>query len=226
MELLDLCRIILETLFDRFMSTNKIKKLKTLIEKIEIINLDLRENTSLETFLSLEIRLGYKLPDDYKYFCQELGTGGNCLFEIYSISDRNLESLQNIGREMIRLIIENRELDGRELNSEYLQYIELLESALIFGGHNGEDVFLWYLRTYKSEDDSYDIYWYSNISPDGDKPILIGRNFTDFMYKFFYGQLPCSLIPDFCVNNEPIDVRFSYAYQKELLPLYLDLDEG
>lgn len=208
------------------MNQNQLEKLKALIEKLELTNLDLRESTSLETFLSIEVILKCRIPEAYKYFCQNLGTGGNYLFEIYSISNHNLENLQNIAKEMIRLIIENRELDAHNLNSEYSEYIKLLESSLIFGGSNGENIFLWDLRTYKSEDDSYDIYWYSNISPDGDRPILIGRDFTDFICEFFYGQLPCSLISDFCINNEPIDIRFDYAYQKELLPLYLDLDEG
>ncbi|WP_309742781.1 hypothetical protein [Chamaesiphon sp. OTE_20_metabat_361] len=88
-------------------------------------------------------------------------------------------------------------------------YIELLKSSLIFGNYNSEYVVFWDLRTYNPNDDSYDIYWYSQDVPDGDIPIKIGRDFTDFVCDFCYGQLPCQLIPEM-FPEAPRDVGYTF----------------
>ena len=88
-------------------------------------------------------------------------------------------------------------------------YIELLKSALIFGFHNGETAFFWDLRTYDPQDDAYDIYYYDIYESQDEQPVKIGRNFTDFICDFGYGQLSCQLMPDI-FDESPRVVEYSF----------------
>jgi hypothetical protein len=95
-------------------------------------------------------------------------------------------------------------------NRQDAEYIKLLQSALIFASFNSDRVMFWDLRTYDKVDDSYAIYWYDIYEPNFYQPILIGRSFTDFLIDFCYGQAACKLIPDFCLEGEPIEVEYVF----------------
>ncbi len=56
------------------MSQDRIQKLKSFLETISVTD-DNLQTMSAEEFIPIERKLGYKLPDDYKYFCQKLGSG-------------------------------------------------------------------------------------------------------------------------------------------------------
>jgi SMI1 / KNR4 family (SUKH-1) len=189
------------------MNQTKHQKLQALIDRLEIIYPENRKTISIDHFQKIEKRLGCSLPDDYKYCCQQLGTGcASDFIRLYCINDENIDDLKEIVKDMVRRLSRV----GKKKNC--LEYIELLNSALIFGCYNSDNAIFWDLRTFNIEYGSCDIYWYDIYSPDASGPILIGRNFTDFLYDFCYGQLPCSLIPGYCVDGEQKRVEYTFAY--------------
>jgi SMI1-KNR4 cell-wall len=172
-------------------------------------------------FASLEQKLGTKFPEDYQYFCQVLGSGSpDNYLRLYCLDEDIILEGRYTAEYMIERInyqIEERssktllelKAEGYPLDRDFDSYIELLKSALIFGDCNSECVMFWDLRTYSSSDDSYDIYWHSQDAPEYDIPIKIGRDFTDFVCDFLYGQLPCQLIPE-VFPELPRQIRYSF----------------
>jgi SMI1 / KNR4 family (SUKH-1) len=201
------------------MNKSRYDKLDNLVEKLSIDNLCNR-NFSLDDFIAVEKRLSIKIPEDYKYFCQILGSGrlDDFVDIFYVDSDRIAES-KATAEYMIEKINTYIGIRGNHASQEGLEwwnnrdnngYIKLLESALIFGGYNGEAVIFWDLRTYDPDDDSFDIYWYDLDMPDEIDPIKIGRNFTDFICDFCYGQLPCNFAPGIIWDESPRKVDYTF----------------
>jgi SMI1 / KNR4 family (SUKH-1) len=177
---------------------------------------------SPDYFASLGQKLDIKFPEDYQYFCQVLGSGSPdnylrlyCLDEDIILEGRDTAEYMieriNYGIEQIAsmtpLEMEEEGYDPDRRDDE--SYIELLKSSLIFGDCNSERVMFWDLRTYSSSDDSYDIYWHSQDVPEYDIPIKIGRDFTDFLCEFLYGQLPCQLIPE-VFPESPRQIKYNF----------------
>jgi hypothetical protein len=203
------------------MMYQQFNKLQSLFERIEIINPD-REIMTSDELQIIEESLGKKLPDDYKHFCQKLGTGrASILIDLYCPTEANVNNSHEATREMLEAI--DRALLLRNKNNRYVErgdreYIEvqneyhsLLQNALIFASFNDDRVIFWNLNSYSIEDDCYDIYWLDLYSPDATRPIHIGKSFTDFLCDFCYGQLACSLIPEFCPDGQPIDVEYVFG---------------
>ena len=172
-------------------------------------------------FASLGQKLDIKFPEDYQYFCQVLGSGSpDNYLRLYCLDEDIISEGRDTAEYMIERInyeIEERasktllelESEGYPLDRDFNSYVELLKSSLIFGDCNSERVMFWDLRTYSSSDDSYDIYWHSQDTPEYDIPIKIGRDFTDFICDFLYGQLPCQLIPE-VFPESPRQVKYTY----------------
>ena len=53
----------------------RIIKIQEFIEQIQDINIDEQETSSVVEISQVEDEIGYKIPDDFKYFSQRLGTG-------------------------------------------------------------------------------------------------------------------------------------------------------
>jgi SMI1-KNR4 cell-wall len=214
-------------------SQTKLPKLQSFLERIEVVETEQRERMSLAELQQAEAKTGYRLPADYQYFCQEIGTGraaGFCdLFCMTALNiqdniDVTADMIDRINRRLIdlaeyRRLVDQGLIDQSKYQGEYVaffsdrqdaEYIKLLQSALIFASFNSDRVIFWDLRTYDTVDDSYDIYWYDIYTPDCEKPILIGRDFTEFLIEFCYGQAACILIPDFCVEGEPMQVEYVF----------------
>jgi hypothetical protein len=145
------------------MSEDKIQKLESFLESISIIGTDL-QTMSAEEFVPIEQQLGCKLPDDYKYFCQKLGSGSiGDLVDFLCINDDALSDNNDIIEEMTkqaRYGLEQIKIHDGEDSSRYqnnLEYLELLKSMFVLGSFN-EHIFFWDLRSYQEDDDSYDIY--------------------------------------------------------------------
>jgi hypothetical protein len=198
------------------MNSNKIEQLQSLISRLSILTFSSRKTMSEKDFIGIENRLGYSLPKDYKYFCETIGESLLDKFiDLYCLDDGVVEQSNEEIQEMIERI--NYGVECRRNNHEPdpypdrndTEYIELLNSALIFAEFNGDRVIFWDLRTYEFTDDSYDIYWYSFDCPDAETPIKIGRSFTDFICNFCYGQLACELIPDFCGSEGTREVSYT-----------------
>jgi SMI1-KNR4 cell-wall len=188
----------------------KLQKLQTFLERIEVVETEQRERMSLAELQLIEAKLGYKLPDDYKYFCQKIGTGrASSFFDLYCMNDINLQDSVEVTAAMIDRI-RSRISEPPLPDREDAEYIKLLQSALIFASFNSDRVMFWDLRTYDTVDDSYAIYWYDIYETNYYQPILIGRSFTDFLIDFCYGQAACASIPDFCVEGEPMQVEYVF----------------
>ena len=196
------------------------QKLQSMIENISLVDYELN-TMSIQEFVPFEQRLGYKLPDDYKYFCQTLGAGTLAeLFDVFCINNNSISDNNDITSEMIERIRYGMEIreqirhSGDEEdpypNRNDTEYISLLQSALIFASFNGEQIFFWDLRSYRDFDDSYDIYWHVIDTPDADEPIKICRKFSDFICEFCYGQLVCDLIPNFCAQI-PREIIYTFC---------------
>jgi SMI1 / KNR4 family (SUKH-1) len=186
---------------------------------IERLLLDYRgtQVMSAERFKELEERLSIKIPQDYQYFCQVFGSGRlGAFIDVYCLVDNLISegefltqyTIDNINQyRAIR--INNPEEQEFYKDRDEASYIELLKSALIFGFYNSEIAFFWDLRTYDSKDDAYDLYYYDMYQSQDEKPVKIGRNFTDFICDFGYGQLACQLMPDI-FDESPRVVEYSF----------------
>ncbi len=199
------------------MNQTKLQKLQTFLARIEVVETEQRERMSLAELQQAESKLGYRLPADYKYFCQEIGTGrASGFFDLHCMTDNNIQDNVEVTADMIDriergLIDRAGDKDPFWSDRQDAEYIKLLQSALIFASFNSDRVMFWDLRTYDTVDDSYDIYWYDIYAPDCEKPILIGRDFTEFLIKFCYGQASCSKgIPGFEVEGEPMLVEYVF----------------
>jgi SMI1-KNR4 cell-wall len=208
------------------MTPTKLQQLQSFLAQIDVVETGQRERMSLAELQMAEEKLGCKLPADYQYFCQEIGTGRASVFvDLFCMTDLNIQDSVEVTADMIDRI--NRGLIDRAYQADYFQtrniepptywsdrqdaeYIKLLQSALIFAGFNSDRVMFWDLRTYDTVDDSYDIYWYDIYEPNFYQPILIGRSFTNFLINFCYGQVACLSIPDFCVAGEPMTVEYVF----------------
>ncbi len=220
------------------------RKIQELVEQIQDISIEDRESSSVIEISRIEDEIGCKIPDDYKYFSQRLGTGCAANFvNLYCINYKYLHGSSSLMMNLAELVgellktIENNDIgnnsvseqpppewteseivkcltDWKEMGNEH---IEIIKNGLMFGDFNSDRVIFWDLRTYRHEDDSYDIYWYDRYTHSVlEKPILIGRSFTDFLSNFCYGQLPCQLIPNFCGNSNTRKVESSfYSFREE-----------
>jgi hypothetical protein len=196
------------------MIEDKIQKLKEFLEHVSIIGEDL-QTMSTKEFVPIEEKIGCKLPDDYKYFCQHLGSGNiGDLIDFSCINNDSLSDTNDIIKEMTNQAIYGLEQikihDGKD-SSRYqdnLEYLDLLKSMLVFGSFN-EHIFFWNLRSYQKDDDSYDIYWHTVDEIESDGLIKICRKFTDFICDFCYGQLACQLNPNFC-DESPREVSYTF----------------
>jgi hypothetical protein len=198
------------------MNSKKIEQLQSLISRLSTTTSTPRKTMSEKDLIGIENRLGCSIPKDYQYFCEMIGRSLLDRFiHLYCLDDGFVDQSNEQVEEMIGRI--NYGVECRSNNHgpdpypdrKDTEYIELLNSALIFADSNGEAVIFWDLRTYKSTDDSYDIYWYSLDCPDAEIPIKLGRSFTDFICDFCYGQLVCELIPNFCSKGTR---EISYTY--------------
>jgi SMI1-KNR4 cell-wall len=192
------------------MTPTKLQQLQSFLARIEVVETEQRERMSLAELQLAETKLGCKLPADYQYFCQEIGTGRASLFcDLYCMNDINIQDSVEVTAAMIDRI-KSRVSEPPLPDRQDAEYIKLLQSALIFASFNSDRVMFWDLRTYDTVDDSYDIYWYDIYEPNFYQPILIGHSFTDFLIDFCYGQAACLSIPDFCVAGEPMQVEYVF----------------
>jgi SMI1 / KNR4 family (SUKH-1) len=190
-----------------------------LVEKLSTDNL-CNQNVPADDFIIAEKRLSIKIPKDYKYFYRKLGSGRlNDFVDIFHVDNDRIDESIATAEYMIEKIRTYIGIRGNYQSQEGLEwwnnrdnngYIKLLESALIFGGYNGDSVIFWDLRTYDLNDDSFDIYWYDLDMPQDLDPIKIGRNFTDFICDFCYGQLPCSILPEWA-DESPLKVDYTFC---------------
>lgn len=175
------------------------EKWQKLIERLEITTdeggAEVLDAESLESF---ENKYNIKLPNDYKEFCQILGTGVLaeqvricCLTEQYVSNERWFLN------DAISKLQKHLENDPSKDPNRDLTFINLLKFALPFGDLcDGDLLLVWDLRTYSRSDDSYDIFCVDCVTPECDDPVFLGRIFFDFVQDFCYTARPSEIFPD------------------------------
>ena len=98
--------------------------------------------------------------------------------------------------------------DWGELSElEHSDYENLLASAFILGGSSRAEYIIWDLRTYQSEDDSYDIFL---LRIDEPSMHLIGRDFFQFIRDFCLGTEALRRLPEnYWINPQEISFKFT-----------------
>lgn len=152
---------------------------------------------------SFEVESSIKLPKGYGGFCQVFGTGEFSRFvRIYcpcALKAENdirfsgpftLESL----KEAVKFERESHDMGHPSAKVETITSLErLLDSAIVFGDTVRADIFLWDLKSYKSTDQSYDIYMVP--LDDLDQSLLVGRDFSEFVRSFCLSSKSDEILP-------------------------------
>jgi hypothetical protein len=159
------------------------------MSRLEIISRERLQSCSNQEINLFESNSGIILPSDFKDFCRVFGTssfgefvGISCPPDVEfsrEISDNLRQALERLRETDIRF--ESRAVD------------DILENALIFGADQTQDFFLWDLRTYSLEDDSYDIYFVTVNLPEA---YLIGRSFFEFVTEYCLGERAFDVLPE------------------------------
>lgn len=186
---------------------------RELLEKLEITSDESNtEILSREELSSTETETGILLPANYKELCQTLGTG--LLAERVRIICPTKRYVEN---ERLRLnyaigrIQEYTRTDiSRAINRDR-EFISLLESAFVFGDlYHSYYSLVWDLRTYSKNDDSYDIYYVNCDTPESSEPILLGRNFFEFIDNFCYGTKPFELLSEMFEEEPSNEIKYTF----------------
>jgi hypothetical protein len=146
---------------------------------------------SIEECNFIERMIDVAFPESYKEFCQVFGSGcfGNDFmaiqcpnnFYLNSLNPSKLNCIRHSGGSSSHTIFGHQEL------------MNLIDSAFVFGGYDYFTVF-WDIRTYKHEDDSYDIYWALDECFQGEI-FKVGRDFSEFIREFCLGNGLLEFLP-------------------------------
>lgn len=188
-------------------------KWQQLVENLEIVEDETGSQLlTSEQLESIEIARNITFPIDYKEYCQLLGTGLLadgirifCPVEGYILSES--ETLrQTIAR--IRKFAKEYSLPVDPSRDQ--RVVNLLENAFPFGDmYSSTKLIVWDLRTYSASDGSYDIYYVDCDFPELEDPLLIGRDFFEFIQNFCYGERANELLPNiFDVPFSEMDYTF------------------
>jgi len=159
-------------------------------------------------FDAFESQNNVRLPQDYKYFCQVFGTCklGDFIF-VYCPTKYLVYSQEDIDG-MIEQIFMFSSTDNSQRDENYIQ---LLQSSFKFADDGIGAIIFWDLRTYSEVDDSYDIYWAGWEIPESEDPVLIGRDFYEFVKEFCLGQKSYKVLPDpeiSCPTEIPMSIEW------------------
>lgn len=155
-----------------------------------------------------ESKISIILPQEYKEFCQVFGAG--CFG--HDGIDIDCPNLENIEAEL------DNNLDIPQNWKETCQgwsneAEQLLDKAYMFGSGGGDTIFVFDLRSYKKEDESYDIY---GIGCEVAVICYLGRSFFKFISDYCIGDRDFpELLLDTC---EDIDKNDPYYQSTTFFP--------
>lgn len=183
------------------------EKWKKLIQSLEVLVGEGQETLNAETLSATEAEYKIILPSGYKEFCQVLGSGElSDIARVYCPTKFFIKASERRIQEAIRHI----ERFGENFKRDQ-QYIEQLRSAFVFGeSATGEHLIFWDLRTYQESDGSYEIHWANSVSPDCIDPVLLGRDFFNFIQNFCYGTETFDLVPEYVEGSSPGDFSLNF----------------
>jgi SMI1 / KNR4 family (SUKH-1) len=170
-----------------------------LIDSLEITEDESgREILSSKELLRIEKEHHIRFPEDYKEFCQILGTGvlGDRV-RMHCPTDKLIHNEKHTLDYATRRMQDYKEYyPPRSLNG-IQNIIQLLNSAFPFGDMCDSGLlFVWDLRTYHEQDDGYDIYWIDCRDTERYNPVFMGRSFFDFIEHYCYGTRLAEVFPE------------------------------
>jgi hypothetical protein len=185
-----------------------------LIDTIEVINSPLIEIMTSEEILAFEQTHNLLLPQDYKDFCQILGTGqANKYLNIYSPTDSLIKHQQ-----LIHLTIRHiSKFPSNNVQQDLLK-IDLLKNSFMFGDDSCSCMYMWDLRTYSNLDNSYDIYcgvWDSPAYSFDREYQLMGRSFLEFAKKHIFQGIISEIDPNIPDEIVPASERVFERYRPD-----------
>jgi hypothetical protein len=160
------------------------------LSQLEIID-SVCETCSPADLLRFELYHNIILPQEYKEYCQILGTGllGYGM-HIYALTPGLLEYSETT----LASLIENLELFPSDDIARDQRLKNLFQSSFVFADDSGAHIALWDLKTYRDADKSYDIYWVDvDLVDDDDR---IGRSFFEFVSDFCLGKSSYEFLPE------------------------------
>ena len=185
------------------------QKWQKLLKILEVIRTSQAEILTEVDLSRVEIERHLILPTDYKDFCQTFGSGIFGDFIAIHCPSSQLFSRSNLAiksiKEQIRKYPSKNTQWDRELES-------LLDSALMFGHDDRANIVFWDLRSYKSSDKSYDIYW-AKVDEFDDNIYKVGRDFFDFVREFCLGIKAFEILPEE-LWPLPNDIRLQFTSWK------------
>jgi hypothetical protein len=93
-------------------------------------------------------------------------------------------------------------------DNELSQTFDLMDRSFVFADTDRSELFIWDLRSYSVEDDSYDIYWIGIGSVDF---YLVGRSFFEFINDFCYGLKSFQITPEY-KHFDPSELTLTFTY--------------
>lgn len=156
---------------------------------IEFLGDDSGSTLSTEFMLQeFEQQHNINFPPDYREFCRLFGTGiANNWLQLLCPGTSRIAASQE---DLVLTANYIREFPSRDLTVDQ-QKLDILENGFIFADEGASCVLLWNLKTYRADDQSYDMYWAEWDSPQSE--ILeedikfVGRSFFEFVRDFCYG---------------------------------------
>jgi SMI1 / KNR4 family (SUKH-1) len=183
-----------------------------LISSIEVIDSPLMELMTSEEILTFEQSHNLLLPQDYKDFCQVLGTGqANKYLNIYSPTDSLIRQ-----QELIRLTMQHVSNFPSSSIQQDLLKTNLLANSFMFGDDSCGCMYMWDLRTYSDLDSSYDIYcgvWDSPADSFEREYQLMGRSFLEFAEKYIFQGIISEMDPNIPDEIMPVSERRFEKYR-------------
>lgn len=188
-----------KTLILKYMTIQKFSDWKLLLSELEVVlecstGLSTLNEQQLERF---ELQTQLILPQEYKEFCQIIGTGrfGRNMFYIECPDPENYQE-QLESNEII--------LDACKSGFSWSDDIrKLLDSSYLFGGGDSHLLFVFDLRTYIEENYSYKIYGISCITGFCH---YFGRSFFEFINFFCIGDKAFSI--------HGLKLKLAFAYNR------------
>jgi hypothetical protein len=128
-------------------------------------------------------------PQDYIDFFNVFGEGAMSVNEESQLPSEIRLNIPNVEWSKQNVIWFKNSVRGRNqvfrgrFDTEAQHQLQLLDNCFVFCDSSRAEIFIWDLRTYKVEDDSYDIYQ-TNI--DSFSSDYVGRNFYEFICNFSF----------------------------------------
>lgn len=168
--------------------------------------------------INFENTAGFKLPQEFKEYCQVFGSGRFGLHG-FVIDCPNFDDIEG------HLGSNESMLASCQYSFKWsIKELELLKNAYMFGRGNCDVSFIFDLRSYSEEDKSYDIY---GLSCGGSGVVYyLGRSFFEFVSEICIGERTKKEFPKLLIVPFGMDENLSINKNTTFIPFpFLPMEE-